>query len=100
MTLKSLMSIGMLAGFVCVLALGGCTRRIGVDELNETCKRRLGNRTALTSAQINKFCSCFIDASLKKYPASKLAHEFETGSGDMFKEGLRSEFNQCKAVAR
>ena len=94
------MSISLLTGFVCLFVLGGCTRRIGADELNQTCKRRLGDRTALTSAQIDRFCTCFIDASLKKYPASKLAHEFETGSGDMFKEGLRAEFNQCKAVAR
>lgn len=82
------------------LLLSACNRGPSADELKQTCGRRLGNSTALTSTQIQRFCSCFIDAALEKVPASKVAQDFQTGGGDVFGEGLRAEFDQCKAVAR
>ncbi|MBF6023234.1 hypothetical protein [Lysobacter niastensis] len=82
------------------LLLCACNRGPSPDELKQSCGRRLGNSTALTSTQIQRFCSCFIDAGLEKYPASKIAQDFKTGTGDMFNEAMRTEFNQCKAVAR
>ncbi|QNH23235.1 hypothetical protein HEP73_04188 [Xanthomonas sp. GW] len=89
------------AVFLSMLALCGCARSVAPEQLGETCERRLGARTGLTSTQAGRFCTCFLQASLKKVPAETLAREFETGSSEMFKSTLRGEFEQCKsALAR
>src|SRR5689334_16719781 len=75
----------------CLLCIAGCARSVSPDQLSETCHRRLESRANLTSDQASRFCSCFLDAALKKVPAETLASEFESGSSDVFKDQLRPE---------
>lgn len=92
------MRIFPFALFFAIAGIAGCNRPVSPAELNETCVRRLGDRASVTPERASRFCSCFLEASLKKVSAKTLAHEFETGSSEIFKKTLRPEFEQCKSA--